>query len=155
MSSRNVLVIRCSKLDAHATREVRGLPLSRFQSYNYYSSKCLVKLERETYLADERGEGRVGVSKALTVDTVVLDRSLLHPWRDNQSGNTEKEQVHNYKMIVCTRKDVPNTEAVEIEGIVLPVSRSFGIGKAIRVGNVHGRWNMVSKSLLGNKIFGE
>lgn len=31
-SSRNVSVMRCSKVDAKATRDVKGTPLSRFQS---------------------------------------------------------------------------------------------------------------------------
>ena len=43
--------------------------------------------------------------------------------------------------------DVPDSESGEIERVVLPITRSFSVGKTIRVRHVDGRWNMVSKSL--------
>ncbi len=66
---------------------------------------------------------------------------------------TNKFQYSNNPVYISV--DAPNSESVEIERIVLPVTRSFGVGKTIRVRHIDGGWNMVRKSLSKITLFVE
>lgn len=97
---RNVLVMRCSKLDAHATREVRAVPLSRFHSYKAYSQYdhvCTVPYGRCPHLSYKRCKRRVRVGQTLPVYTVMLDEALTYPRRNEERGDSIGWSIYTVK----------------------------------------------------------
>ena len=64
-----------------------------------------------------------------------------------RAGTLRMNIFQNSNNAVHISVDVPNSESSEIERIVLAITRRFSVGKTIRVRNIDGRWNMVSKSL--------